>query len=151
MRILIMICAFVPAVFAQSSTAVDAASRVTAPALVYKTEPEYTDEARSRGIEGVTTLYIEVTKNGAVGNIKVVKSLDPGLDAKAVEAVRNWKFQPATKAGKPVTVSATIRVNFRTYPTAPSSLPPDPPSAKDESAWLPVFVCDPKVFVICIE
>jgi TonB family protein len=118
---------------------------------VYKTEPEYTDEARSRGIEGVTTLYIEVTKNGAVGNIKVVKSLEPGLDAKAVEAVRNWKFQPATKAGKPVTVSATIRVNFRTYPTAPSSLPPDPPSAKDESAWLPVFVCDPKVFVICIE
>ena len=151
MRILIMICAFVPAVFAQSSAAMDAASRVTAPALVYKTEPEYTDEARSKGIEGVTTLYIEVTKNGAVGNIRVVKSLDSGLDAKAVEAVRNWKFQPATKAGKPVTVSATIRVNFRTYATAPSSVPPDPPSAKDESAWLPVFVCDPKVFVICIE
>jgi hypothetical protein len=47
------------------------------------------------------------------GNIRVVRSLDPGLDQRAIEAVRQWHFRPGTKDGKPVRVAATVDVNFQ--------------------------------------
>ena len=58
-------------------------------------------------------LYIEVDPSGKATNIKVVRSLGLGLDEKAIEAVKKWKFRPGYKDGKPVTVAATIEVNFR--------------------------------------
>ncbi len=86
---------------------------VTAPALLWKKEPEYSEEARKAKHQGTVVLYIEVTPDGKASNMRVVKSLGLGLDEKAMEAVKQWKFQPGKKDGKPVTVAATIEVNFR--------------------------------------
>jgi len=86
---------------------------VTAPVLVYKKEPEYSEEARKAKYQGTVTLYVEVAPNGKATNIKVLHSLGLGLDEKAIEAVKQWTFKPGLKDGKPVTVAASIEVNFR--------------------------------------
>ena len=86
---------------------------VTAPALVYKVEPEYSEEARKAKYQGTVVLYVEVDPSGKARNLRIVKSLGLGLDEKAIEAVNKWKFRPGYKDGKPVTVAATIEVNFR--------------------------------------
>ena len=86
---------------------------VTAPALLYKVEPEYSEEARKAKYQGTVILYVEVSPDGRAVNPRVVRSLGLGLDEKAIEAVRKWKFRPGYKDGHPVTVAATIEVNFR--------------------------------------
>jgi periplasmic protein TonB len=86
---------------------------VTAPGLLFKKEPEYSEEARKAKYQGTVLLYIEVDPSGRATNIKVQRSLGLGLDEKAIEAVKQWKFKPGYKDGKPVTVAATIEVNFR--------------------------------------
>lgn len=86
---------------------------VTAPALLYKVEPEYSEEARKAKYQGTVVLYVEVDPNGRAVNPRVVRSLGLGLDEKAIEAVKKWKFRPGYKDGHPVTVAATIEVNFR--------------------------------------
>src|SRR5262249_20359922 len=86
---------------------------VSAPALLFKKEPEYSEEARKAKYQGTVTLYVEVDPSGKATNIRVLHSLGWGLDEKAIEAVRQWKFRPGMKDGKPVTVQASIEVNFR--------------------------------------
>ena len=55
----------------------------------------------------------EIDPSGVAQNIEVSRSLEPGLDQKAIESVQQWRFKPGTKDGAPVTVRATIEVNFR--------------------------------------
>jgi periplasmic protein TonB len=86
---------------------------VSAPVLVFKKEPEYSEEARKAKYQGTVTLYVEVDPSGKATNIRVLHSLGLGLDEKAMEAVKQWKFKPGMKDGKPVTVQASIEVNFR--------------------------------------
>ena len=86
---------------------------VTPPVLLSKTEPEYSEEARKAKHQGTVMLYVQIDPSGKATHIQVVKSLGLGLDEKAMEAVAKWKFQPGKKDGKPVTVEATIEVNFR--------------------------------------
>ncbi len=86
---------------------------VTAPVPLYKPEPEYSEEARKAKYQGTVVLYVEVDANGKPKNMKVMRSLGLGLDEKAIEAVGKWKFRPGYKDGKPVTVAATVEVNFR--------------------------------------
>ena len=86
---------------------------VTAPRPIQKQEPEYTEEARDAKIEGSVTLSVVIEADGRIYEANVVKGLDPGLDANALAAVRMWVFEPATKRGEPVAVSANIEVNFR--------------------------------------
>jgi TonB family protein len=86
---------------------------VSAPALLEKTEPEYTEQARAARYQGTVLLYIEIDPTGKATNIKVQRGLGLGLDEKAIEAVSKWKFKPGQKDGAPVTVQATIEVNFR--------------------------------------
>jgi TonB family protein len=90
-----------------------AGNDVLPPVIYRKIEPSYTPAAYARHIEGIVTLYLEVKPDGTTDNIRVTKSLDPGLDQKAIEAVRQWRFRPGTKAGKPVTVAAIVDVNFQ--------------------------------------
>jgi TonB family protein len=85
----------------------------SAPALIYKVEPEYTEEARAAKYQGTVILYVEIDPNGKATNIEVKRSLGLGLDEKAIEAVKQWKFKPGQKDGNPVTVFATIEVIFR--------------------------------------
>ena len=83
------------------------------PRLADKTEPEYTDEARIARQEGAVVLQVAIAPDGRARNFRLLRSLGLGLDEKAVEAVRQWKFNPARKDGKKVTVVANIEINFR--------------------------------------
>jgi TonB family protein len=89
------------------------AGGVSAPVLIRKVDPEYTEEARAAKYQGTVLLYAEIAPDGTATNIKVSRGLGLGLDEKAIQAVRQWKFKPGEKDGKPVTVAATIEVNFR--------------------------------------
>jgi len=85
---------------------------VSAPTLAYKEEPDYTEEARTAKLQGTVVLSVEIDPTGTATNIRVVRGLGLGLDEKAVETVKKWKFKPGEKDGTPVTVAATIEVNF---------------------------------------
>ena len=76
-------------------------------------EPEYTEEALSAKFHGTVLLYVEIAPDGTATNIRVQRSLGLGLDEKAIECVKQWRFNPGQKDGKPVTVAAMIEVNFR--------------------------------------
>jgi TonB family protein len=95
------------------SNALHIGSGVTAPKVLQKTEPEYSEEARVAKYEGTVVLAVEIAPSGSAQNIRVMKGLGLGLDDNAVAAVQQWRFQPATKDGAAVTVQATIEVNFR--------------------------------------
>jgi periplasmic protein TonB len=86
---------------------------VTPPQLVYKVEPEFSEEARKAKHQGVVVLSIVVDASGNVRNIRVQQSLGLGLDEKAIEAVSRWRFRPGLFDGKPVATEATVQVNFQ--------------------------------------
>jgi periplasmic protein TonB len=87
--------------------------RRSAPVPIHTADPEYTEEARSAKIEGAVLIQLVIDENGIPTEPKVVRSLDKGLDEKAIEAVKKWRFKPALKDGKPVSVAASIEINFR--------------------------------------
>ena len=86
---------------------------VVPPLVLYKVDPEFSEEARKAKYQGTVVLTIEVGPDGRAHAIRVASGLGLGLDEKAIEAVLQWKFRPATRNGRPVTASATIEVNFR--------------------------------------
>jgi protein TonB len=96
-----------------TDTVVKMGPGATPPKVLQKTDPEYTPEAKAAKIDGTVLLSLVVGSDGVARDIQVVRSLDPGLDNKAMAAVQNWKFQPATKDGQAVSMKATIEVNFR--------------------------------------
>ena len=83
------------------------------PSVQYKQDPEYTAFAKEAKITGTVVLSVVIAENGTATRISVVKSLDPGLDQKAIESVQTWVFRPALRDGEPVAMRATIEVNFR--------------------------------------
>jgi TonB family protein len=85
---------------------------VAAPVPVFKPEPEFTEEARRAKHQGTVMLALIVGPDGRTRDIRVVRKLGMGLDEKAIESARQWKFQPATKDGKPVAVAINIEVDF---------------------------------------
>ncbi|HEX4276349.1 MAG TPA: TonB family protein [Bryobacteraceae bacterium] len=86
---------------------------VSQPSVLFKVDPEYSEEARKAKYSGTVTLAVIVDAEGHARDIHVVKSLGMGLDEKAIEAVGKWKFKPGMKGGQAVNVRATIEVNFR--------------------------------------
>jgi protein TonB len=85
---------------------------VSAPVVLSKVEPEYSEEARKAKWQGTVVLQIVVDEHGLPRDLKVMRQLGLGLDAKAIEAVGKWRFKPGMKDGKPVPVLATIEVSF---------------------------------------
>jgi TonB family protein len=85
---------------------------VTAPGILTKAEPKYTEEARKAKLSGSIQLSIVVDATGAPTQIAVLRPLGMGLDEAAVQAVSQWKFKPATKDGAPVSVVAQIDVTL---------------------------------------
>ena len=85
---------------------------VVAPKLLYKTDPEYTDEARAAGLEGTVLLTATIGEDGRARDIKVSRPLGFGLDEKALEAIQSWQFQAGTLQGNPVAASITVGVDF---------------------------------------
>ena len=88
---------------------------ISAPQAVSTPDPEYTEEARRAKTQGTCTLWLIVDAAGHPRDIRVVRGLGFGLDAKAMEAVKQWRFDPALKDGKPVSVQISIEVEFRLY------------------------------------
>ncbi len=88
---------------------------VSAPRTIFSPDPQYSDEARKAKYQGTVVLWMVVTPDGRARDIKVARSLGMGLDEKAIEAVRTWKFEPAMKDGHAVAVQINVEVNFRLY------------------------------------
>ncbi len=88
---------------------------VSAPRALYAPDPEYSEEARKAKYQGTVVLWVVVGPDGRPHEIRVQRALGMGLDEKAIEAVRQWKFEPARKDGQAVAVQINVEVNFRLY------------------------------------
>ena len=88
---------------------------VSAPVPLYKPEPPYSEEARKAKYQGTVELWIVVDTHGNVADVRVARPLGMGLDEKAVEAVRTWRFKPAYRNGVAVPVRVMVEVMFRLF------------------------------------
>jgi TonB family protein len=88
---------------------------VSAPKAIFAPDPEYSEEARKAKYSGTCVLWLVVGPDGRARDIRVARTLGLGLDEKAIEAVKTWKFEPAMKDGKPVAVQINVEVTFRLY------------------------------------
>jgi protein TonB len=93
--------------------AYDVGGNVTAPIPIYSPDPGYSEEARKAKYSGVAVVVAIVDAQGNVTDVQILKPVGLGLDEKAVEAVRQWKFKPALRNGTPVKVRVNIEVTFR--------------------------------------
>lgn len=85
---------------------------VSAPGLLHKVEPQYSEEASKAELEGKVLLQVVVGTDGKPRDIKVIRSLGLGLDENAIAGVGAWEFVPGNKDGQPVNVRVRIEVNF---------------------------------------
>jgi TonB family protein len=88
---------------------------LTPPKATYTVPAGYSEKARKARVQGRVGLRVVVTSEGKIGDVTVVKKLHPDLDEKAVEAVRKWTFEPATKDGQPVAVQINVNMQFALY------------------------------------
>ncbi len=88
---------------------------ISAPQAISTPDPEYTEEARNAKTQGTCILWLIVDDQGHPRDIRVVRGLGFGLDARAIEAVKQWRFQPALKDGHPVNVQISVEVGFKLY------------------------------------
>ena len=93
---------------------IDGAPGVESPRLISEKRPDYTAQAMAAKVEGSILLEAIVLADGTVGNVRVLRSLDQrfGLDLKAIEAVRAWRFRPGTYLGKAAAVTVLIELSF---------------------------------------
>jgi len=83
--------------------------------VIYQVAPEFSEQARAAKFMGVVTIGLTVDAQGNPTNVHVLRGVGMGLDQKAVEAVSQYKFRPATEFGKPVDVALNIEVNFQIF------------------------------------
>ena len=88
-------------------------SGITPPTVLREVRPDYTEDGRRRNIEGDVVLEIVVRRDGMVGDVKLLQGLGAGLDQRAMEAVRQWRFSPAQRQGLPVDVIVEVAVEFK--------------------------------------
>ncbi len=88
---------------------------VSAPILIHSAEPEFTQEARAASFQGGVSIQLIVDSQGNPQNVHVTRHLGMGLDDKAVEAVRQYRFRPAMYQGHPVAVQMVIEVDFHLH------------------------------------
>ncbi len=88
-------------------------SGIEAPRLLREVRADYTEEARQRGLAGDVVLEIIVRRDGSVGDVKILQGLGLGLNDRAVQAVRQWRFAPARRQGVPVDVIVEVAVEFK--------------------------------------
>jgi protein TonB len=88
---------------------------IVPPRLLRQVNPKYTSNAMRAIVNGLVELEAVVRTDGTVGQVRVKRSLDAlyGLDAAAVEAFREWRFQPATRNGQPIDVVVSAELEFR--------------------------------------
>ena len=88
---------------------------VTAPRAIFSPDPEFSDQARKAKYQGTVVLWAVIGADGRTHEIRVQRSLGMGLDEKAIEAIRQWRFEPGRKDGIAVAVQVNIEVSFRLY------------------------------------
>ena len=88
---------------------------VSAPEVIFKVEPEFSEEARKAKFMGVVTVNLIVDTKGLPQNVRVIRGVGMGLDEKALEAVRQYRFKPAMENGHPVPVQVNVEVNFQIF------------------------------------
>jgi protein TonB len=88
---------------------------VSAPAVIFKVEPEFSEEARRAKFMGVVTVNLIVDAAGHPQNVRVIRGVGMGLDQKALEAVRQYRFKPAMEDGHPVPVQVNVEVDFQIF------------------------------------
>jgi TonB family protein len=88
-------------------------SGVLPPRLMREVKAAYTEEARQRNLEGAVVLEIVVRRDGSVSDVKLVDGLGAGLNERAMAAVRQWRFSPATRFGQAVDVIVEVEVEFK--------------------------------------
>ena len=88
-------------------------SDLAGPIPLRKVDPKYPPELRTLHVDGEVVLYAIIRKDGSVDSIQLVHSVDPHLDANAMEALAQWKFRPAEKHGEPVDLEAVVHIPFR--------------------------------------
>jgi TonB family protein len=86
---------------------------LTEPVLLWKVDPEYSEDARKAKLQGVVMVRAVIDARGQVQNISVAQGLGLGLDERAIAAVQKWKFRAGTRNGQPVSTSALIQLTFR--------------------------------------
>jgi len=85
---------------------------VTAPRVIREVKPTYTTEAMLQRIQGTVTLEVVVTREGCAAQMRVIRSLEHGLDREAMAAVAQWQFEPGRLAGTPVDVLVNVMIDF---------------------------------------
>ncbi len=87
---------------------------VVSPQVVHEVKPEYTSGAMRAKVQGVVEIEAAILPDGTVGRVRITRSLDDqfGLDQKAIEAVRRWRFRPGTRFGQPATIVVDIELTF---------------------------------------
>ncbi len=83
---------------------------MSAPRVIYQPDPEYSEEARKAKYQGTWVSWLVVGPDGRPRDLRVARSLGLGLDEKAIEAVKTWKFEPAMKNGQPVAVQINVEL-----------------------------------------
>lgn len=96
----------------QKTDPVRATGNIKAPKLVKKVEPLYPDEAKKAGIDGIVILEVTTDKEGLVQDVKVLRSI-PALDDAAIEAIKQWVYEPMLIDGKPYGIVFTVTCNFK--------------------------------------
>ncbi len=86
---------------------------VSAPQVIEKTDPEYSEQARTARLQGSVMFRLIVDENGLPRDLEITRPIGLGLDEKATEALSKWKFSPGMKDGQPVPVSIQVEMNFR--------------------------------------
>jgi TonB family protein len=116
------------------------------PRVTTKIESEYPEAARLRGAEGTVTVRLVVNELGVPTAVTLHRGVAPDLDARAVAAVRQWRFQPATCDGRPVALEAKVEVVFRPYDSQsqqPRPAPPPPPTLQQQADGEPTLKREP--------
>jgi periplasmic protein TonB len=90
-----------------------AGAGIQAPRLLKEVRADYTEDARQRGVTGEVVLEIVVRRDGSVGDVRILQGLAGGLDDRAVQAVRQWRFSPAQRQGVAVDVIVEVAVEFK--------------------------------------
>ena len=88
-------------------------SGIEPPKLLHEVKPDYTEDARLRRVEGEVVMEIVVRRDGSVGDVRTLRGLGGGLNDRAIQAVRQWRFSPARRLGSPVDVIVEVSVEFK--------------------------------------
>ena len=85
------------------------------PQLLRRAEPQFSEEARKKKVNGTITISLLITEQGMPADVRVVRGLGYGLDENAVEAVKQYRFKPAMKDGRAIAQHISIEVSFHIY------------------------------------